>query len=189
MNRYASIAVIAAIVASANVDAPTAAAQPTSQSTPIPAGAPASAGLGELIYAATQTLAERAGQLTKDKPIVVATVVSIDNLGQASTFGRLASQLVSNRLTQRGYLVRDLNYGRAVVAQPGTGILVLSPDASRISSSIGAQAVLAGTYAVGGREVYLNLRLLKADSGDVLSAVDVVLPLNHNMEPMLVAME
>src|SRR5271167_3484509 len=58
--------------------------------------------LGELIYLAAQTLAERAGELDRSRPIIVTTMVSIDDLNKSSTFGRLASELISNRLTQRG---------------------------------------------------------------------------------------
>lgn len=141
--------------------------------------------IGDLIYLAAQTMAERAGVLTRDRPIVVATAVSIDDLDRSSTFGRLASQLVANRLSQRGYMVRDLTYMRALTVEPRTGELVLSRDATRILASANAQAVVAGTYAVGGREIYLSLRLLRADDGQVLSTADVVLPFDHNMEDLI----
>lgn len=130
-------------------------------------------------------MAERAGILAKDRPIVVSTMVSIDDYNRSSTFGRLASQLISNRLAQRGYLVRDVTYMRALTLQPGTGELVLSRDASRVSASLNAQAVVAGTYAVAGRQIYLNIRMLKADDGSILSSADVVVPLDHNTEALV----
>ena len=141
--------------------------------------------LGDLVYLAAQAMADRAGVLAKDRPIIVSTVVSIDDLSQSSTFGRLAAQLVANRLTQRGYLVRDVTYMRALTVQPTTGEMVLSREASKISSVTNAQAVVAGTYAVGGREIYLSLRMLRADNGELLSTADVVLPYDHNMEDLL----
>ncbi|HEY2357485.1 MAG TPA: FlgO family outer membrane protein, partial [Phenylobacterium sp.] len=91
-------------------------------------------------------------------------------------------QLVANRLAQRGYQVRDLTYMRALAVVPNTGEIVLSRDASKILAQANAQAVVAGSYAVGGRQIYLSLRLLRADDGQLLSSADVVLPLDHDTE-------
>lgn len=72
--------------------------------------------------------------------------------------------------------------------KPGTGTLVLSEDVRNVVARNNAQAVIAGTYAVGGREIYLNLRLLRADDGAILTSVDLVVPLDHNTEPMVGAL-
>ena len=144
--------------------------------------------MAKLIYLAAQTLSDRSEVLDKAHPIVVATIVSVDDLSVSSTFGRLASQLVANRIAQRGYLVRDVTYMQALTLGK-SGELVLSREATKVSESVKAQAVVAGTYAVAGREIYLNLRLLRAgggeDSGELLSSVDVVIPRNENTEPLL----
>jgi hypothetical protein len=180
MKRSASIAVLGLVVSLG-----TAGCMAESQSTPLPAGPMTASesnsdkGLGELVYLAAQTAAERAGGLSKSRPIVVATMVSIDDLNQSSTFGRLASQLIANRLAQRGYMVRDITFMRALEVSPN-GELALSRDAAHIGTSINAQAVVTGTYAVAGAEVYLNIRFLKPDDGEVLSSADVAIPLNGN---------
>jgi TolB-like protein len=152
---------------------------------PVAEGPPQPADLGDLVYLAAQRLAERAGALAKDRPIVVTTIVSINDLHQSWTFGRLASELVGDRFVQRGYLVKELAYTRALTIEPATGELVLSRDAAQVSASVNAQAVVAGTYAVGGNEIYLTLRLIRADNGDILSSADVVIPLDNNTEPLL----
>jgi TolB-like protein len=161
---------------------------PQSTATPNVLGPPGDkTDLGDLIYVAAQTLVERAGVLAKDRPVVVTTMVSINDFSKSSTFGRLASQLISDRINQRGYAVRDLNYTGALSIRQETGELVLSRDASRISAEINAQAVVAGTYAVSGREIYLSIRLIEADDGMLLSSADVVIPLDHNTEPLVLA--
>jgi len=152
---------------------------------PQPPGPPGQRGIADLIYLGAQAMADRAGLLAHDRPVVVSTVVSIDDLNQSSTFGRLASELVADRLAQRGYMVRDLTYMRALTVEPHTGELVLSRDATKLLASANAQAVVAGTYAVGGTEIYLSLRLLRADDGQLLSSVDLVLPYDHNMEELI----
>lgn len=141
--------------------------------------------LASLIYTAAQTLADRAQGLIKTRPIIVATIVSVDDLDSSSTFGRLASQLIANRIEQRGFLVRDVTYMRALTLEPATGELALSRNASKIGAAINAQAVVAGTYAVAGREIYLNLRMLSADSGELISSADAVIPLNDNTYPLV----
>lgn len=188
MTRRISVALVAALTLTtagcAHFEQGVSSAMPAANA---PTG-PAEGDFGQLVYLGAQTVAERAGALSKDRPIVVATMVSIDNLDKSSTFGRLASQLVSSRLAQRGYLVKDLTYMRALTVQPSTGEMVLSRDAARMSASVNAQAIVAGTYAVGGREIYLNIRMLRAEDGAILSSADVVVPLDKNTEPMLAAM-
>jgi hypothetical protein len=175
MKTLTSVAVLMLALATAGCMA-------DSESTPGSGAPPTSAnnsdqGLGELVYLATQTAAERAGVLAKDRPIIVTTMVSVDDYKQSSTFGRLASQLISNRLSQRGYLVRDITYMHAVEVVPETGELALSRDAARLFASTNAQAVVTGTYAVAGQQVYLAIRFLKPDDGQVLSSADVMIPL------------
>jgi TolB-like protein len=139
-----------------------------------------------LVYLAAQTLADRAEGLDKARPIVVATVVSVDDMKASSTFGRLASEWIANRVEQRGYLVRDVTYtGALTINREGT--LVLSRDALALSRQIGAQAIVAGTYAVAGEKIYLSLRLLSAHSGELISSTDVAIPLNDDTRPLVEA--
>jgi hypothetical protein len=160
-----------------------------SQATPAPAAPPGeTSDLGQLVYLAAQTLVDRApSSLGKDRPIVVTTMVSIDDFNESSTIGRLASQLISNRLSQRGYLVHDITVMRALDVEPATGELILSRDATKISASFRAQAVVAGTYAIAGHEVFFNIRLLKPDDGTILSSADVVIPLDRNTQQLVAA--
>jgi TolB-like protein len=149
---------------------------------------PSTHDLGQLVYNAAELLAQRSVPLSKDRPIVVATLVDINDLNRSSTLGRLASQLVADKYSQHGYLIKDLTYTRGLEMKPGTGTLVLSEDVRNVAARNNAQAVIAGTYAVGGREIYLNLRLLRADDGAILSSADLVVPLDHNTEPMVMAL-
>lgn len=141
--------------------------------------------LAGLIYTAAQVLGERAESLAKDRPIVVTTVVSVDDLKHSSTLGRLVSELVSNRLAQRGYLVRDVRYTGALELRPETGEQVLSREAKEVLKPVNAQAIVAGTYAVAGQKIYVNLRLIKADNAELLSSVDVVVRLDDNTRALV----
>ena len=142
-------------------------------------------GVSGTIYLAAQTLIDRAGTVDTTRPIAVATVVDVDNLTASSTFGRLSSAVIASRISQRGYNVRDVTFTQSLMLHPQTGELVLSRDASRVVTSLNAQAVVAGTYAVGGENIYLNLRLLSADRGEILSSVDVMIPIDDDTLPLI----
>lgn len=134
------------------------------------------ADLGHLMYAAGQRLVVQSSEpLDAARPILVSTLVSIDRLNVSSPFGRMAAQLVASRLTQLGFTVQDVTYARALTVGD-TGQTVLSRNIKDIGSTANAQAVAAGTYAVIGAQMYVNIRLLRADNGIQLSSVDVVLP-------------
>jgi hypothetical protein len=154
-------------------------------------GSARSGDLGELVYRATDRMIENmrprpgnAGVVTPVDQVIVATVVSVDDLDSSSTLGRLASQLVLSRLTQLGYQAKDVTYLRALEISP-EGERVLSRDARRLSKDYDASAVVVGTYAVGGQTIFLNLRLLSAEDGALISTADVVIPLNDDTWPMV----
>lgn len=132
--------------------------------------------LPSLIYLAAQTLVDRAEGLARDKAIVVTTIVSVDDLKTTNTFSKLASEMIASRIQQRGFLVRDVTYTHAITVSPETGELALSRDPSRVKAFADAQAVVAGTYAVAGNMVYLNLRLIDASTGKRISSADAVIP-------------
>ena len=144
--------------------------------------------LDRLLYAATDQMVSPSSNATValNRPIVVATSVNVDDLSESSTFGRLASQLVASRLAQLGYQVRDVTYTRVLSVTPETGEMVLSREASKLAAQYDAQAVVAGAYAIGGERIYLNLRLLDANDGRLLSTVDLSVPLNEDTQRMIV---
>lgn len=146
--------------------------------------------VADIVYSAAEALANSMNHLNKEteipdlarnKPIIVTTVVSVNDLTASSGFGRIASQLVMSKLSKHGWDVRDVTYTRGILAiNPRTGEVVLSRDGSRLSREYGAQAVVTGTYAVAGKEIILSLRMLSADTGSLLSSADAVIPLDAN---------
>jgi hypothetical protein len=147
-----------------------------------------SSSLDRLLYAATDEMVSPSSKsnVALNRPIIVATSVNVDDLSESSTFGRLASQLVASRLAQLGYQVRDVTYTRVLSVTPETGEMVLSREASKLAAQYDAQAVVVGAYAIGGERIYLNLRLLDANDGRLLSTVDVSVPVNEDTQRMIV---
>ena len=135
--------------------------------------------------AAERLLAGSRQVLDKDKPVLVASLVNTANLQQSSNLGRIVSEQVSSRLTQLGYDTREMRLRDAFLIREGFGELVLSRTAKDISQRQNAQAVIAGVYAVGKTNVYVTLRLVRAEDGMILAAYDYALPLGPNATALL----
>jgi TolB-like protein len=137
-------------------------------------------------YAAADQLVEFSrAPLNPDKPIVVATLVDNSDLTDAAPLGRLIAEQMATRLTNAGYTVRELRFATAFKVRQGTGELVLSRDARELSRSVGAQAIIAGTYTQAHSRVFVNAKLIHAASGDLLSAADFELPKSRDVQSLL----
>ena len=123
--------------------------------------------------------------LDRGEPIMVASLVDVSDLQQSSALGRIVAEQIRSRLAQLGYVTRELRYRGDVLVRAGNGELVLSRDVKNISDAQQAQAVVAGVYAVAETNVYVTLRILRADDGTVLSSADYALPKGEDVTSLL----
>ncbi|MBE25384.1 MAG: hypothetical protein CMM33_08195 [Rhodospirillaceae bacterium] len=123
--------------------------------------------------------------LDKGKPIIVASLVNVSDLQESSVLGRIVAEQIRSRLTQLGYVTQELRYRGSVLVRAGNGELVLSRDVKNISDVQQAQAVVAGVYAVAENNVYLTLRILRAEDGTVISSADYALPKGEDVTSLL----
>lgn len=123
--------------------------------------------------------------LDRGEPIMVASLVDVSDLQQSSALGRIVAEQIRSRLAQLGYTTRELRYRGDVLVRAGNGELVLSRDVKNISDAQRAQAVVAGVYAVAETNVYVTLRILRADDGTVLSSADYALPKGEDVTSLL----
>lgn len=119
--------------------------------------------------------------------VLVGTLVSVDRLGESSRFGRLVSEQIAGRLTQRGLRVTEVRLRESLVMRADQGELLLSRELRDISHSHAAQAVVVGTYAVSANQVFVSLKLVRAPGGDTLAAHNYALPLDGNVRTLLQA--
>ena len=144
--------------------------------------------LGSLAFRATDQLAAAAQpSLDAGSRVLVTSLVDVDNLERSSTFGRIVSEQISARMTQLGYAVQEVRLRNSLMVREGTGELILSRDLNRIGRESNAQAIVAGTYAVGGRWIYVTLRMIGAGTGRVISAVDFVVPVDQDTAKLVAA--
>ena len=122
-----------------------------------------------------------------DRPVLVATLVSVDQLGESSRLGRTITEQLSGRLVQRGVLVIEPRMRASLAMSPAQGELLLSREVREVSRSHDAQAVLVGTYAVSVRSVYVSLKLVHPVGNVVVAAVDYTLPMSDNVRGLLMA--
>ena len=122
-----------------------------------------------------------------DRPVLVATLVSVDQLGESSRLGRTITEHISGRLVQRGVLVIEPRMRASLAMSPAQGELLLSREVREVSRSHDAQAVLVGTYAVSVRSVYVSLKLVHPVGNVVVAAVDYTLPMSDNVRGLLMA--
>ena len=137
-------------------------------------------------YAAADSLASGSlSRIPRGAPIIVATLVRLEDIGASSNLGRLVSEQIASRLTQLGYAVPELKLGGSIFVRSDQGELLLSPDVRQIAVSYHAQAIVVGTYAIGADVVYVHVALIDAASGHAISAYDYFLPMIAQVRVLL----
>ena len=135
--------------------------------------------------AAGKLLGSLQGQLAKDQPLIVATVVNIDALDRSSTLGRVISEQVSARFTHAGYRMIEMKFRSNVYMARDQGELMLTREIRDIASSHNAQAVIVGTYAQSSEMVFVNLKVIQPETNVALAVHDYALPLDGMTRSML----
>ncbi len=118
-------------------------------------------------------------------PIIVATLVNIDELNESSRLGRSLSEQVAARFVQRGYRIIELKLRGNIFVQRNQGELLLSRELRDISLSHKAQAVVVGTYSTAKNFVHVNLKVVSGETQNILAATDYGLPLDANTLAMV----
>lgn len=106
------------------------------------------------------------------QPVLIATLVDLDDLERSSRWGRLASEHLAARLANRGVRVKELKLRNQIFMAQASGALLLSREVTELSLEHDAQAVVVGTYTVGGDTVYVSLKLIRPEGNTVMSAHD-----------------
>ncbi len=142
------------------------------------------ADLIKLNYRATDALLQGVA-LDPAQPVLVATLVDQEDLSESSRLGRLVSEHIGSRLSNKGVRVVELKLREQLFMKGGTGALLLSREVRDVSQAHSAQAVVVGTYTSSGQTLYLSLKLVKPEGNTVVSAHDYAMPLNANIKGLL----
>ena len=121
------------------------------------------------------------------QPVLVGSLVNVDQLGESSRFGRIVAEQIAGRMVQRGLRVVELKLRDNVVMHREQGELLLSRELREVSQAHHAQAVLVGTYAVSPRQVYVSLKLVQPEGNTVVAAYNYAVALDEDVRGLLAA--
>jgi len=125
--------------------------------------------------------------ISKQDPILVATVADVDRLETSSSLGRITAEQIASRLGQLGFNVTEVKVRGNLFVQrergefknagsPFGGEFVLSRNIEQIAAEHDAAAIVAGTYAVGKTHTIISLRAIEVASKRILAGYDYAVP-------------
>ena len=122
--------------------------------------------------------------LQKDYPVLVATVVNMNQLNSTSTFGRLVSEQIAARLSQLHYqIVEPKLRGDLVVRADGE--FLMTRELKEMAKAFSAQAVVVGTYVESTKDVFVNIKVVQPETNQVLAATSYAIPMAKDVAVML----
>jgi len=133
----------------------------------------------ESSYSAADRLAHtlKKRHFSFDTPIMAASFANIDNLTDSSTFGRIVSEQVANRLAQHGFRIVELKLRQeSVFIKKGQGEFILSRELKDLGSSREIRAALVGTYAISRYFIFVSARIVTTEDSMVLAGCDYEVP-------------
>lgn len=138
------------------------------------------------VYAATDAMiGNTRSYLDPRRAIVPASFVNQDNIDSTSPLGRLISNMMASRFTQRGYAISQVKLRKSLLIQPGSGEFMLSRDLDEIRQSSGGQAVLTGWYTIAHQNIFVTAQVISLKDGTALASTDFELPSTGNVRALL----
>ncbi|GHU26464.1 hypothetical protein AGMMS50256_03740 [Betaproteobacteria bacterium] len=116
---------------------------------------------------------------------LVSTLADINRLEQSSTLGRLISEQLSSRISQRGNSVVEMKLRNSVFIKQNQGEFLLTREIRELASAHNAGAVMVGTYADGNTVAFVSLKLIDPTNGVILSSHDYALPMDRQVRRLL----
>ncbi len=132
----------------------------------------------------TQTHTKKGG-LIPSKPILVASLVNVDDMQSSSTFGRIVAEQIGSRVAQNGYRVIEMKLRDSVFIQEHRGELLLSRELIDISKAHDAHAVVVGTYAASKYVAYVSVKMVSTADSSILSSYDYSVPVGTDTRQLL----
>ncbi|GAB4087826.1 hypothetical protein GCM10028785_04950 [Hydrogenophaga soli] len=124
-------------------------------------------------------------QALSTTPMLVATVVNVNDLRKTAPLGRTLSEQYASYMVSRGLLVKELKLRGDVFVRETTGELMLSRELKDIAKVHNAGVVLVGTYSAAANATYVSIKLVNTESGQILKGHDYALPNNADVKLLL----
>jgi len=118
-------------------------------------------------------------------PVLVATVVNINDLRRAAPLGRTLSEQYASSMVASGFNVKELKLRGDVFVREDTGEMMLSREIKDIAKIHSAALVLVGTYSAAAQMTYISLKLVRTDTGQIVRGYDYALPNDADVAKLL----
>ncbi|WP_395023768.1 FlgO family outer membrane protein [Comamonas odontotermitis] len=178
MMRLTSIAALASATVLAGCTSWGVPAQPVStvRTEPTYQAADANNFLASSQDAINKLTATVAPQAVGTGPVLVATVVNVNNTNASAPLGRTLSEIYANQMAARGFHVKEVKLRTDLYVREGTGELMLSREMRDIARSQNASMVVVGTYSPAANFTYVSLKLVRTEDSRILAGYDYALP-------------
>lgn len=139
--------------------------------------------VGEVMTSLAGVLLKRG--LKPESPILVASLVNLDDLTESSTFGRTVSEQVASQFNKRNYHTAEVRLGSDLFLIERSGEFALTRKMREIAMDSRAHSVVVGTYAVARDYIRISLRVVEVVDSLVLAAHDYAVPISLDTYKML----
>lgn len=118
-------------------------------------------------------------------PVLVATVVNVNDLSRSAPLGRTLSEQYASHMAATGFNVKELKLRGDVFVREGAGELLLSREIKDIARSHNASLVLVGTYSAAANFTYVSLKLVRTEDSRIVRGYDYALPNDRDVQRLL----
>lgn len=118
-------------------------------------------------------------------PVLVATVVNVNDLSRSAPLGRTLSEQYASHMAATGFNVKEIKLRGDVFVREGAGELLLSREIKDIARSHNASLVLVGTYSAAANYTYVSLKLVRTEDSRIIRGYDYALPNDRDVQRLL----
>ena len=118
-------------------------------------------------------------------PVLVATVVNVNDLSRSAPLGRTLSEQYASQMAALGFNVKEVKLRGDIFVKEGAGELLLSREIKDIARSYNASLVLVGTYSPAANFTSVSLKLVRTEDSRIVRGHDYALPNDRDVQRLL----
>ena len=118
-------------------------------------------------------------------PVLVATVVNVNDLSRSAPLGRTLSEQYASQMAALGFNVKEVKLRGDIFVKEGAGELLLSREIKDIARSYNASLVLVGTYSPAANFTYVSLKLVRTEDSRIIRGHHYALPNDRDVQRLL----
>jgi TolB-like protein len=122
---------------------------------------------------------------TGDTPVLVATIVNVNDTRRSAPLGRTLSEQYASHMVNAGFNVKELKLRGDVFVKEETGELLLSREIKDIAHVHNANYVLVGTYSTAASVTYVSLKFVRTEDSRIVRGYDYALPNDKDVTKLL----